>query len=101
MGSQTRDGTDAIPRRKRCFPLLKLFGQGYDYENARNYPRQPWDATPDEVRASRGAIAESGGKEGGYAIRIVCHDLPPFFGGGKRRGRREGMTAGAYANVRQ
>jgi hypothetical protein len=100
MDSQTRDGTDAIPRRKRCFPLLELFGQGYDYENARNYPRQPWDATPDEVRASRGAIAESGGKEGGYAIRIVCHDLPPFFGGGKRRGRREGMTAGAYANVR-
>ena len=88
MDSQTRDGTDAIPRRKRSFPFLELFGQGHDHEDTRDHPRQPWNATTDEVSASRGAIAESGGKEGRYAIRIVC-DIPENSWNGNQGGSKE------------
>jgi hypothetical protein len=75
MDSQTRDGSDALPRRKRCLPLLELRRPSDDDEVTCDYSGQPWNATTDEASASRGAIAEPGRKEGCYAIRIVCQFL--------------------------
>ena len=78
MDSQTRDGTDAIPRRKRCFPLLKLFGQGYDYENARNYPRQPWDARKSGIalRTADSNSASWPGVTDNSAVSRIMRHLP-------------------------